>query len=113
MGINERADAPYITEELLLESERILCQALFLTQDPDQRKRLDRLQLGLTYMILSRMPLGTPGRNALIERFGWQCRAQGISELHERWPLEDALESLKETAGGPGKRRMLACDYKM
>lgn len=112
-GINERANAPYVTEELLLESERLLCQALFLTRDPDRRKRLERLQLGLTYMLLSRMPVDTPGRNALIERFGWQCRAQGISELHERWPLEDALESLKETVGGPGPRRAPVCDYKM
>ena len=111
-GMYEHANAPYITKELLLSSERLLCEALHLTQAAEKRDRINRLRLGITHMLISRMPINTPGRDVLIERFGWECRSYGIAEIHERRPLESSLEALKSEMYGPGQRRAWN-DYKM
>ena len=112
IGMYEKSDAPYITDELLLSSERLLCEALHLTQTVEKRDRISRLRLGITQMLISRMPITTPGRDVLIERFGWECRFYGIAELHERRPLGSSLDALKSEMYGPGQRRAWN-DYKM
>lgn len=113
MTINERPDAPFITDELLAESDRLLCDALWLEKDPEIRQHIENLQLGITYLILTRMPLETPGRDILIDRFGWQCRRCGITELHERVSLEQGLMFMKKSRYAVSLEGRLRVDYKM
>jgi len=113
MTIYERSDAPFVTDELLAESDRLLCEALWAEQDPATVKRIERLQMGITYLILTRLPMETPGRDILIDRFGWQCRQQGITELHERVGLEQGLEFMKRSRYVTNTEGRLRVDYKM
>ncbi|MCL1855962.1 MAG: DUF4838 domain-containing protein [Clostridia bacterium] len=112
-SIYMHANAPFVTDELLLASERLLCEALYMTRTEELRARIERLRLGITYMLISRMPIETPGRDVIIERFGWECRAHGIAEIHERWPLTTALTALQGAMNGPTQSRPLISDYKM
>ena len=59
------------------------------------------------------MPLDVPGRDILIDRFGWQCRQQGITELHERIGLEEGLMFMKKTRYVSSTEGRLRVDYKM
>lgn len=113
MTINERPDAPFITDELLAESDRLLCDALWIEKDPEIRQHIEKLQLGISYLILTRMPLETPGRDILIDRFGWQCRRCGITELHERVSLEQGLMFMKKARYAASMEGRLRVDYKM
>lgn len=113
MRICDSAHAPYITEELLEKSVNLLGEALRLTSDARQRARLSRLCASMDFLLISRLPLGTPGRNAMIDRFGWALREAGIDEIHERWTLEDALAQMKAADDERMQKRSLANDYKM
>ena len=59
------------------------------------------------------MPLETPGRDILIDRFGWQCRRYGITELHERVSLEQGLMFMKKSRYAVSLEGRLRVDYKM
>jgi len=114
MNIYEPLNAPFITNEALAQADRLLNEAVFLTADPDIVARIQRLQLGLTQIILARIPLGTPGRDILIDRFGWQLRSHGISEIRERWPLQHSLDMLRSfDPASPETGPLPRADYKM
>ena len=85
-------DAALISDETIEKAISLLGKALWLTGDALQRKHLNKLMISMSYLSLCRMPEGTPGRNALVERLGWELREAGISEIHERWTLEESIE---------------------
>ena len=113
MGIFERPNAKWITDETIEKAMEILGTASWLTKNPEQKARIEKLILGMDYLIIARMPVNTPGRNALIARFGWKQRMLGITEIHERWPLEAALDWLKTHELDEKRERLLTSDYKM
>lgn len=113
VGIYYSSHAPFITEALLEKSVSLLGEALFLTRDAAQRKRLEKLLLGVEYLILARLPKETPGRDALFARFFWRVREAGVSELHERWTLEEALDQLALSDDERDWKRTVVNDYKM
>jgi hypothetical protein len=90
-----------------------LSRALFLTSDAAQRFCLEKLMLGMRYLILARMPEDTPGRDALINEFAWQLREKGITEIHERWTLEESIEELRKHGWEKEQTRTIINDYKM
>lgn len=69
--------------------------------------------LCMEYLLISRMPLGTPGRNALIARFGWEAREAGIDEIHERRVLEETLEQMRAAQYRREQRFEILNDFKM
>ncbi len=113
MTIYEDPSAPFITDELLAESDRILSEALWRETDQDIINRVERIRLGITYMVLCRMPLGVPGRDLLIDRFGWQARHYGVTELNERTGIEEGLEYMKKVRYNNDQKGRLRVDYKM
>ena len=106
-------DAAYVSTETIEKSVRLIGEAMWRTKDPVQHKRLNKLMLSMTYLSLCHMPEGTPGRNALIDRFGWELREAGITEIHERWTLEESIEQLKLHAKRKDQTRTIINDYKM
>ncbi|MBR6786534.1 MAG: DUF4838 domain-containing protein [Clostridia bacterium] len=113
VGIFERPNAKWVTDETIEKAMEILGTASWLTKNPEQKARIEKLILGMDYLIIARMPVNTPGRNALIARFGWKQRMLGITEIHERWPLEAALDWLKTHELDEKRERLLTSDYKM
>lgn len=112
VGIFETVTAPYITDEVIRKATALIGEARWHTKDPVQHKRLDKLVLSMTYLTIERMPVDTPGRDALIERFGWELREAGISEIHERWTLQETLEQMAK-ASREDQVRTIVNDYKM
>ncbi|MEG0767338.1 MAG: DUF4838 domain-containing protein, partial [Clostridia bacterium] len=113
MTLFEGVDAPFVTDALLQASDALLNHALFVETDSAVRERLQRLQLGITYLTLSRLPLAVPGRDLLIDRFGWQLRSLGIAEIHERRSLEESLARMKQNRFCAVRDGMTRVDYKM
>ena len=111
IAFNSRAD--YIRDDTIAQSMELLSHALFLTREGEYRARLEKLMLGMRYLILARMPEDTPGRDALINEFAWQLREKGITEIHERWTLEDAIEQLRLHGDEREQTRRIVNDYKM
>ncbi|MBO4299488.1 MAG: DUF4838 domain-containing protein [Clostridia bacterium] len=113
VGIYETCRSAFITDELIRRAVNTLSEALFLTADPAQRKRLNRLLLGMTYLTLCRMPPDTPGRDALIDRFGWELREAGISEIRERMTPEESLDEMRKSGDSRTWTRRIVNDYKV
>ena len=111
IGCSSRAD--FIRDDTIAEATEILSRALFLTQENPYRKRLEKLALGMRYLILARMPEDTPGRDALINEFAWQLREKGITEIHERWPLDEAIREMRTHGDEKKQTRRILNDYKM
>jgi len=80
---------------------------------PVQHKRLNKLMISMTYLSLCRMPEGTPGYNALVERLSWELREAGITEIHERWTLQETMEQMKLHPLRKDRVREIVNDYKM
>lgn len=113
VNIGAMEDAPFVSDERIERSMGLLGEALFVTEGAEERKRLARLRLGMEYLLISRMPLSTPGRNALIARFGWEVREAGIDELHERRTLEETLDQMRVGQSFRDQRYDMRNDYKM
>lgn len=111
IACNSRAD--FITDTAVSGAVELLSRALFLTGDAECRSRLEKLMLGMRYLILARMPETTPGRDALINEFAWQLREKGITEIHERWTLEESIEQLRKHGYEKEQTRTIINDYKM
>ena len=111
--IGAQEDAPFIRDEVIERSVELLGEALFFTEKQENRARLQKLMLCMEYLLISRMPLGTPGRNALIARFGWEAREAGIDEIHERRVLEETLEQMRAAQYRREQRFEILNDYKM
>ncbi len=112
-GIFCDSRSPFINDEAICQATELLSRALFLTQDGACRSRLEKLMLGMRYLILARMPETTPGRDALINEFAWQLREKGITEIHERWTLEESIEELRKHGWEKEQTRTVINDYKM
>lgn len=106
-------DAPFVTEETIERAIELLSEAQFLTEKQENRRRVQKLLLCMQYLLISRMPLGTPGRNALIARFGWEAREAGIDELHERRTLEETLAQMRRAQLVREQRFEIKNDFKM
>ena len=113
VSIFDAPDAPYVSDQLLEASCDLLGQAIFMTEDSEQRGHTEKLALSMQYLILARMPEDTPGRDALISAFGWRARMAGVAELSERWCLEESLQEMRKTNKENQKLRKIRCDYKM
>lgn len=113
MGINDGPDAPWIDNETLHEADELLNHALFATKDVNMRFRIEKLRLGLSYVLISHMPRNTPCRDMMVDRFAWELRAHGISEISERWAFDEALEKMKSFQCIRDAKRDLRVDYRM
>ena len=67
MGINDGPDAPWIDNETLHEADELLNHALFATKDVNIRFRIEKLRLGLSYVLISHIPRNTPCRNMMVD----------------------------------------------
>ena len=88
-------DAPHITEELLTKSEELFAKALAVAENETYRHRLEREQLSMRFLRLTRTPMETEGRDAAIEEFIRDAKSHGITELFERISIDGCEEAMK------------------
>ena len=113
VGIGADSRSDFINDDTIRQAVELLSRALFLTRESPYRDRLEKLALGMRYLILARMPADTPGRDALISEFAWQLRRHGITEIHERWTLEESIQELRRHGYEREQTRSVVNDYKM
>lgn len=111
--IYETPFSAFVTDETIQKALELLGRAQWLTKDQACYKRIHKLVLSMEYLVLARMPVGTLGRDALIERFNWELREAGITEIHERWTLDHAVERLHQHDAHDKLYRPRVNDYKM
>lgn len=111
--IFENEFSGFVTDELIEKSMELLGEAMFHAQDGECSKRISKLQTSMNYVLICRMPIGTPGRNALISQLAWQLRKLGIDEIHERWTLDETIAQMRIAQVRSQQVRTIVNDYKM
>lgn len=97
MSLFDGAEAAYLDDETLRAGEALLRGARDGAETPVQRERLERELLSVRYIRLVRLPLGTPGRAALVDAFARDVRRLGITELFERRALEESFMCMQNS----------------
>ena len=113
LSIGASPQEAFLAEEILIQADELLNQAFYLAEKVRDKEHIQQLQLGLTYALLHQMPVETPGRAVLVNRFAWQLRSHHISEVTERWPLESSLAFLQKHMNGEPMEEVIRADYKM
>ncbi|MBE5783303.1 MAG: DUF4838 domain-containing protein [Clostridiales bacterium] len=113
ISIHESPMSAFVQDDVLQKAMELLGRAQWLTEDELCYKRIHKLVLSMEYLVLARMSVNTPGRSALVERFNWELREAGITELHERWTLDEAIQRLHRCDAHENPPRLCVNDYKM
>ena len=97
LGIHQFSDAPWITDGLVDEGERLFAAALDAAENETCRKRIEREQLSIRFLRLTRLPLDAPGRAEAIEAFFRDLKRFGITEIRERRSLAVIKKEMLES----------------
>ncbi len=87
-------NSDFITDELITRVDDILNRAM-IAETGEVRRRIEREYLGIRFLKIARMPLGTQDRDALADELYEDVKAHGISEVQERIKLENSFYNLK------------------
>jgi hypothetical protein len=102
-GIYIGVEAPWLTPELMAESNKLFDEAEKLADDADVLERVKHSRLSLEYVDLLQTinhigAHGTPEQKAetltRLEKFIQECEADGITELNEGMPIRTRFEQL-------------------
>ena len=88
LSIYQAPDAAYITDEYVDEAERLVSKAIEEAESDIFRRNIEKEQLSVRFLRLTRMELGVPGREEAIEEFFADVKRHGITEIRERRTLE-------------------------
>jgi hypothetical protein len=96
-------DAPYITDELIEKAELLFEKALKAVKTEKSKWYLQKEQLSVRFMRISRMELEDPRRAALVDALYEDVKRFGIVEIRERKNLDITFENLRNNryAAGP------------
>lgn len=87
LSIYQNPDAKYITDEFIEKADLLFNKAMQVAESDETRKRLDREYLSVRFLKLARMELNVPGRTELIEKFIYDVKKHGMTEIMERASL--------------------------
>ena len=96
LHIKQYPNAPWITDELVAESDELFQKAMAVS-DGVYLQRIRREHLAVRYLQLTRLPLNTPGRDAMIDAFIDDVKSFGITEIMERNSLAFSRQCMKES----------------
>ncbi|NSW90746.1 MAG: DUF4838 domain-containing protein [Firmicutes bacterium] len=113
MSIYDMPDAPYFTDELLNKAEALFDQAEYMADDDAVLERVRSLRLQVTYTILSRMPLDSPFRSKMVDRFAQELKRHGITEIFERKNLQMSIDKMKASRYSHDREGLYRVDYRM
>ncbi|MPN09546.1 hypothetical protein SDC9_156837 [bioreactor metagenome] len=75
--------------------------------------RVEKEWLSILCVRLTRMELGAPGRDEMIDMFEHLCRKHHITELHERLDLDFSIEVMKKSRYAADRSGMYVLYYRM
>ena len=88
LSIYQAPDAEYITDEYVEKADRLVSKAIAEAETEIYRRNAEKEYLSVRFLKLTRMELGTPGREEAIEKFFEDVKGHGITEIRERRTLE-------------------------
>ena len=97
LSIYQKTNAEYITDEAVAWADELVNRAIEAAETEEYRSRAEREYLAVRYLTLTRMELGTPGRDELIDRFIADCKAFGVTELIERTSMAVCRDVMKKS----------------
>ncbi|MCC6492007.1 MAG: DUF4838 domain-containing protein [Pirellulales bacterium] len=92
--IFDRPTAPYLTDELLDQAERLFDEAEGLAENAAVRQRVQTARLPIWYVKLATNRVGGEQRSETLKRFLAVAREAGISHISEGRSLEDWAEEM-------------------
>lgn len=87
LSIYQNPDAEYITDELVQKADTLFNEAIQAAESDEIRKRIEREYLSVRFLQLTRMEMNTPDRTEQIEKFFFDVKKFGITEIMERASL--------------------------
>ena len=97
LWLYDDADSDLFTDELVQKGKELLECAYNSESHDIYKERIEKLNLGIKYLQLVRLPLNTEGRNELIDEFSKLVKKHHITELFERTSLEYSIEVMKNS----------------
>ncbi|MCX6375978.1 MAG: DUF4838 domain-containing protein, partial [Armatimonadetes bacterium] len=101
--IFQRADAPFLTPEIMAEGERLFDEAERVADDPEVLERVKHARLGIEYVKVRREVTkaeesGTPADKAAalrkLEALVQECKADGMTALREWATIDQTFERI-------------------
>lgn len=100
LKLKQDTDAPYFSDGLVKKAEELFQKALAAADSEKRKWYLEKEYLSVLYMKASRLPLGDPERNVLIDKLYDAVKDFEITELRERRNLEVSFENLRNSPYG-------------
>jgi hypothetical protein len=97
MTLYDAPDAPYYTDELVERADALFRAALSAVKTEKSKRYLQKEYLSVLFMKASRMELGNPQRDILIDELYQGVREFGITEIRERTHQEISFENLRNS----------------
>lgn len=97
LTLYQNSDAGYITDELVERAEKLFTQALAVTRSEVSKWHLEKEYLSVLFMKASRMEVGAPGRDNLIDQLYEGVNRFGITEIRERRHLDIVFDNLRKS----------------
>ncbi len=114
MGLYDMPNAPYFTDELLDRADALFGEALAACAgEGDTLARVELEYLSVRYVRLARLPLDTPGRDALLDELHRDLKRLDVTEVFERKELAASIECLKRSRYGLDRTGVPYIDYRM
>jgi len=97
LTIYQNPDAEYITDGFIEKADELFSEAMSLADTEEIRKRVEREYLSVRFLKIARTPIGTAGRDGLIDKFFDDVKRHGITEIRERRPHSVTKRIMKES----------------
>ena len=96
MSLYYKPDTDFISEALINKADELFKKASNAAETAEIKERIEREYLSVRFLKICWMPLGTEGRNDLIDELYRDVKKHGISEIQERVNLEISFERLRK-----------------
>lgn len=104
IGIYEKTDAAYLTDDFLTEADACLARAEIAAEDDEVLGRVKVLRLSTRYALMCRMKLDDPKREETIDAFHRDVVAAGIENFYHRQMPDKAIEFIRAGDMNFGKK---------
>lgn len=96
LSLYYKPDTDFISEALINKADELFKKASNAAETAEIKERIEREYLSVRFLKTCWMPLGTEGRNDLIDELYRDVKKHGISEIQERVNLEISFERLRK-----------------
>ncbi|MEA4831675.1 MAG: DUF4838 domain-containing protein [Oscillospiraceae bacterium] len=113
MRIRDCPNAGWLESDMIEKAQLCFDMAKSAAENEKVFLRVEKEWLSILYVRLTRMELGAPGRDEMIDMFEHLCRKHHITELHERLDLDFSIEVMKKSRYAADRSGMYVLYYRM